>query len=77
MTYKLDSCVGKIKSPVIAVFPDGGEMRFRTGADVAEAGFGKRYAIAEMAARENEMLLKLKALEGPIANQDDRDATFF
>ena len=77
MTYKLDPCAGKIKSPVIAVFPNGEELRFRIGADAVEAGFDKRYAIAEMAARENEMLLKLKALEGPIANQDDRDATFF
>ena len=77
MTYKLNPCVGKIKSPIVLRFPTGEEKRFGTGADAAEADFDRHYAIAEMAAKESKVFVKLEVLETPITDKENRDATFF
>ncbi len=77
MTYKLNPCVGKIKSPVVLRFPTGEEKRFGTGADVAEADFDRHYAIAEMAARGDAILLTVEEIEMPQMNWAGEEATFF
>lgn len=77
MTYKLHPCVGKIKSPVVLVLPTGEEKRFADGMDAAKADFDRHYAIAEMAAKGDVVLLTLEEVRMPQMNWAGEEATFF
>ena len=77
MTYKLNPCVGKIKSPVVLVFPTGEEKHFAVGKDAAEADFDRHYTIAAIAAENNAILLALEEVGMPCMNWAGEEASFF
>lgn len=77
MTYKLNPCVGKIKSPVVLVFPTGEEKRFADGTDAAKADFDRHYVIAEMTAKGDVIFLTVEEIGMPSMNWAGEEATFF
>ena len=77
MTYKINPCVAKIKSPVIVRFPTGEEMHFATGEETAAADFDKHYVIKEIAAKGDEILLAVEEVRMPQMNWAGEEATFF
>ena len=77
MTYKLNPCIGKIKSPVVLVLPTGEEKHFTDGMDAAKADFDRHYVIAEMAAKGDVIHLAVKEVGMPRMNWMGEEATFF
>ena len=63
MTYKLNSSLGKIVSPVVLVLPDGGKMRYGSGAELERAVFEKRYQVDALRAVEDMVELVLEETE--------------
>lgn len=77
MTYKLESSLSRIVSPVVLSFPDGSQEEYRDGSAVTEAVFDKRYMVDEMKAVGSRVEITLKEITAPITSWIGEEQTFF
>lgn len=77
MTYKLEPGLGRIKSPIVLIFPDGHREEYTSGSDVVEAVFEKKYQVVEIRAVENIVEIVVEEVTAPIVNWTGEEQTFF
>ncbi len=59
MTFKLESFVAKIKSPVLLI-SNNKEEYFETGADLAAHDFSKRYSIKSLYTKDDKIIIEVE-----------------
>ena len=78
MTYKLNSELAQITSPVTLIFPDSSSRKFDCGRDVAETVFGEKYQVVEIRAVENEAYIFLSITKPiPVTWDREENLSFF
>ena len=77
MTYKLNSEIRKINSPIVLIFPDGTKQQYESGKDAVNAVFDHNYTISALCAVNDIIELKLVEQEAPIMNWSGESATSF
>ena len=68
MTYKLEPWVGKIKSLVTVILPNGEMRRYLNGSVAASDIFDKHYIVTEISAVGGDIILTLQILSMPDNN---------
>lgn len=59
MTYKIDSIVSKLFSPITVIYQDGSRQEFTNGKELSEASFDKQYRIENVTAKENNFEIEV------------------
>lgn len=75
MTYKLESGLSRITSPVRLIFPEGSE-EYENGKEAADDLFDKKWRVVELRARENVVEIRLIEMDVPMVNPIGEE-TFF
>ena len=77
MTYKLNPSLGKIKSPVVFIFPGGERRRYQNGMEVVETVFDHRYLIESLRAVGDVVEIDLTEPEMNSSTWIGEEQTFF
>ncbi len=59
MNYKIEPWVGKISSPITAVFPDGEKRSYCNGKAVVDDAFDKHYVVDGLSVVDGAIELRL------------------
>ena len=76
MTYKIETRLGRIMSPVTLLFPDGHTANYSSGEELMGQVFDRKYRVVEMRAVENTVEIKLELTAVPEINAVGEE-TFF
>lgn len=76
MTYRLEPGLSRITSPVLLIFPDGAEKRYKSGEELCSAVFDRRWKVTEIRARDDEIELLVEEMAVPEINALGEE-TFF
>lgn len=78
MTYKLNSELKKIKSPIVLLLCDQ-ELRFNNGAELAEKEFNKPYIIDTITAKDSVVFITVLEKDNMPTTDgiDEKEVSFF
>lgn len=78
MTYKLNSELKKIKSPIVLLLCDQ-ELRFNNGTELAEKEFNKPYIIDTITAKDSVVFITVLEKDNmPTTDwSDEKEVSFF
>ncbi len=78
MTYKLNSELKKIKSPIVLLLCDQ-ELRFNNGTELAEKEFNKPYIIDTITAKDNVVFITVLEKDNMPTTDgiDEKEVSFF
>lgn len=69
MTYKLESGLSRITSPIALIFPNHTSQRYENGEKACEAVFDKRWKVMEMRVAGDAIEVVVEEMQVPKVNQ--------